>query len=574
MASSKNHLIVAAIDFGTTYSGYAFSTRDDHNRDPLNVSANNWNSGSGGLISQKTSTCVLFKPNREFDSFGYEAENKYADLALDKKHSGWRYFRRFKMKLYENKLLNRAFELEDDQGSKMPAMKVFSSSIWYMRTQLMKTCRNRYSDIEDSDILWVLTVPAIWSDASKQFMREAAVEAGIKDCNLKLALEPEAASLYCKYIPNEKGDEGMSSFSCGSKYLVLDAGGGTIDITVHQVQEDGSLKEIHKANGGDWGGTKVDNAYQALLTGIIGDKGFAKFCKENKGDMIDLFRDFEIKKRTIKSFPDDDDAKVNFKIPASMNKRRDIQKTVKSKFKKDFSVTSDKLRVAGHIARNLFNDPVMHIIDHLKTIMSEDQAVGIKAIMLVGGFSESPVLQSKVREAFPDIRMVVPPEAGLAVLKGAVIFGHEPETITTRISKYTYGIDTSVKFEEGVHDPAKLFTTSYGEDRCECIFAIHVCIGDSIDIDKPQARERYKVNEPDQKVATLKVYVSTQKDPMYTTDPGCLKIGELRIDMADTSRGLERGVDVRMIFGNTELEVQATDIFTGESVTAAFDFLK
>jgi hypothetical protein len=30
--------------------------------------------------------------------------------------------------------------------------------------------------IRNSDIHWVLTVPAIWNDAAKQFMREAAEE--------------------------------------------------------------------------------------------------------------------------------------------------------------------------------------------------------------------------------------------------------------------------------------------------------------------------------------------------------------------------------------------------------------
>ena len=34
--------------------------------------------------------------------------------------------------------------------------------------------------------------------------------------------------------------------------------GGTIDITVHEVQFDGHLKELYHANGGAWGGTFVD----------------------------------------------------------------------------------------------------------------------------------------------------------------------------------------------------------------------------------------------------------------------------------------------------------------------------
>jgi len=35
--AGNNFLIVAAIDFGTAYSGYAFSTRWDFTRDPLQV---------------------------------------------------------------------------------------------------------------------------------------------------------------------------------------------------------------------------------------------------------------------------------------------------------------------------------------------------------------------------------------------------------------------------------------------------------------------------------------------------------------------------------------------------------
>jgi len=44
---------------------------------------------------------------------------------------------------------------------------------------------------------------------------------------LTIALEPEAASLFCQNLPVEKlhGGEGIRPFSPGNKYLVLDAGG-------------------------------------------------------------------------------------------------------------------------------------------------------------------------------------------------------------------------------------------------------------------------------------------------------------------------------------------------------------
>lgn len=95
---------MAAIDFGTTYSGYGFSFRHDFESNPLKISLNQWASGTGRLLTEKTPTCVLFNPDGEFDSFGFEAEEKYGNLALDEEHKPWYYFRRFKMGLYDQQV--------------------------------------------------------------------------------------------------------------------------------------------------------------------------------------------------------------------------------------------------------------------------------------------------------------------------------------------------------------------------------------------------------------------------------------------------------------------------------------
>jgi hypothetical protein len=53
------------------------------------------------------------------------------------------------------------------------------------------------------------------------------LQAVIPRSQLKIALEPEAASLYCRYLPVQKGHEEnfLASFEPGTKYIVLDAGG-------------------------------------------------------------------------------------------------------------------------------------------------------------------------------------------------------------------------------------------------------------------------------------------------------------------------------------------------------------
>jgi len=99
MASSER-LLVVAFDFGTTYSGYAFSFTND----PLKVQSANWVAGSRQLLSLKTPTSVLLDPNNEFHSFGYEAENTFTDLAEEDNHHHWKFFSQFKMLLHCNEV--------------------------------------------------------------------------------------------------------------------------------------------------------------------------------------------------------------------------------------------------------------------------------------------------------------------------------------------------------------------------------------------------------------------------------------------------------------------------------------
>ena len=102
----ESPMAVIAIDFGTTYSGYAFSLQSQFQKDPTKVYAfTNWIPSTGGMISPKTPTSLLLKPNKEFYKFGYDAEDEYAELALDGEHHEYYFFRRFKMLLHRNPVM-------------------------------------------------------------------------------------------------------------------------------------------------------------------------------------------------------------------------------------------------------------------------------------------------------------------------------------------------------------------------------------------------------------------------------------------------------------------------------------
>jgi len=63
----------------------------------------------------------------------------------------------------------------------MNAFKVFVSAVSYLRDFVLKEMETRgILNLSNHEINWVITVPAIWSNKSKQFTREAAISVRIQ----------------------------------------------------------------------------------------------------------------------------------------------------------------------------------------------------------------------------------------------------------------------------------------------------------------------------------------------------------------------------------------------------------
>lgn len=67
--------------------------------------------------------------------------------------------------------------IDDVRGRKYSAKRIFTLSIKALVDHFKSSFqRQNVSDIKDDDIKWVLTVPAIWSEAAKKFMRHCATD--------------------------------------------------------------------------------------------------------------------------------------------------------------------------------------------------------------------------------------------------------------------------------------------------------------------------------------------------------------------------------------------------------------
>ena len=213
-------------------------------------------------------------------------------------------------------------------------------------------------------------------------------------------------------------------------------------------------------------------------------------------------RDFEVKKRTIQPNLTE---KLTFKVPTTllqtsheMQPGSNIKDVVTSnvRFKNQLAWTGDKLRMEAQLTKALFDESCKKIVDHMHQLFRHPSVKDVSSILLVGGFAESPMLQEAVREAFSELKVIVPQDAGLAVLKGAVLYGHQPKAISGRVCKYTYGVGTMIPFNSTIHPQSKKITLN-GVDLCRDKFIIHVRVGQLVKVGEPQVKQGYSVTTPD-----------------------------------------------------------------------------
>lgn len=214
--------------------------------------------------------------------------------------------------------------------------------------------------------------------------------------------------------------------------------GKTAEITVYQKQSDGTLRELHRPTGGLWGGTKVNEAFERMIKEIFGSKSFEKFKEDCKYDYIHFCRQFETKKRSIIL---EYGQRMCIAIPWSLLEKfkeergsKDIKEVIqKTCYADKINLKGFRLTMGADLFKGFFREPVNMLVEHLKELMAKDNLSEISTLLMVGNFSESPIMQDAIKNAFPDKNVIVPEDAGLAVLKGAVLFGHQsgavPESI-------------------------------------------------------------------------------------------------------------------------------------------------
>jgi len=546
--------VVVGIDFGTDGSGVAWALNDGSGQVFVDQEMND----NSQFIDTKTKTNILLDEEGNFIAFGREATEKYirqfeddesasdddgdeSAQAAKAKSASWLYFSQFKMALYKAAIKKQTAvtkggpseeknnaENQDDtrtdivstltaaNGKSLPSRTVFVAALRFMREHAFKMFARAKVEVSDSSqVKWVLTVPAIWSDQSKGLMERWAMEAGLVSSatllnQLVIAYEPDCASIsiqneikdYKKLQqqhseekadtdekqPNAK-DKARQYLQKGEKYLLLDLGGGTADIACHEVIDDFTVKEVYEPSGGAWGSSYIDKHFVRLLRDVFPKGWLNAFQTAHPAAMTTLLNNFRRAKETFYA-RDVEKRAHNIRLPVSliefMEDRLERQNelarlTQQSSPKadsyedlaalvaaKDFlgstgqwALVEDKLEVAYAVWQHLFDRVIDRVVDHCAALLETPPLKNgqCKYVCLVGGFSASKYLQKRVfaelgAKSKHKLVVIVPNRPSLSVVDGAVRLGLRPDYIAARVVRKTYGIKVNAPIKR--FDSARL----------------------------------------------------------------------------------------------------------------------
>lgn len=331
-----------------------------------------------------------------------------------------------------------------------------------------------------------------------------------------------------------------------------------MDISAHETLPDQKLKQLTKASGNNCGGNMIENHFMEVIFGSEFLKVYRKLYPDS---FLYLLRCFESMKRIVQSSKS---AFVNVTVPfTNLNSfclsehGVSLYDFLSSKFKSEIAkVYKDKIRIRLDYAKDQFKEICKEIVLLINEVFQSDELNNFTHILLVGGFSKCMLVHDCLQNAFPRLKVIVPEDPDLAVLKGSVVFGYKPDIISFRIIRYSYGVLSTPLFDEKIHDSKRKIVRD-GIERCNNVFTFFMEAG-TLMRRNTEIKRSYRTRERFQENLWIEVFYAERSNVRYTDEDHCHKLGEIVVHLLKPS---EQGqlVDVVFKFGETELTVEAGD---------------
>ncbi|KAK1658362.1 hypothetical protein BDP55DRAFT_398047 [Colletotrichum godetiae] len=468
--SISERKIIVGIDFGTTYSGVAWA---ETQRPDRRTAITTWPISKTireGESSDKVPTKLRYAGDDVQWGFSIPVTAPQAEVVE------W-----FKLDLDPSlQSMGQAVSSEARGGRNVD--KLVTDYISALGDHLVYTLKEKLGEqvVNTTPLEFVVTVPAIWSDLAKDKTKQACQRAaGLNTVTntiapIHLVSEPEAAAIYALHGLDPHG------LKVDDTVVVVDAGGGTVDLISYTITSLKPILEVQEAAPGSG----------ALCGSTFLNMRFAKFLKAKLGKedgfddeiMAEAMEQFEKKVKrqfTLGAAPDD-----TYTIPVGGLANN-----------KELGINRGRFALKASDLQTIFEPVVLECIKLVKDQIIASN-VPIRAILLVGGFGASNYLKERLRNAIDkSIQIMQPPNAWQAVVQGAVMKGLaqvSPDKLTqvkvqNRKARKHYGTEWRSKYDAKVHKHLEQKRHWCGLDGCYKVYTMEWFIqrGDNVSENEP-----------------------------------------------------------------------------------------
>ncbi|KAK0620779.1 hypothetical protein B0T14DRAFT_522135 [Immersiella caudata] len=304
----------------------------------------------------------------------------------------------------------------------------------------------------------VMCVPAIWTQKACRDMQSAMAKAmvlsGFPGVDLEdktieslfIVSEPEAAAAFV--LETERG------ISPGDTFILLDAGGGTVDANTYTVTTATPLRldrEVVPPGGGLHGSNYINQGFRTLLENLLADETYLNTDESTIQSCIEkiIINEFEYKvKRTFDCYTARNPK--SFDIPG-------LRANQEKKFQRgNVKILADDIK--GIFLEHL--EGVARIMEE-QLLAALGRNIKVQKVLLIGGFASSISLRKFLRDrldkfcasrnypvpAFlPALKRGILEHTATAVARGAVLRALNKNGGPSRHAKTSYGIWRSEEY--------------------------------------------------------------------------------------------------------------------------------
>ncbi|KAG9521362.1 actin-like ATPase domain-containing protein, partial [Aureobasidium melanogenum] len=325
------------------------------------------------------------------------------------------------------------------------AVEVAADFLGLLKNHILQDMKRRYGSvlIENTDIEWILTVPAVWSDTAKDATLRAAKMAGLgASSSLTLVTEPEAAAIYALKVLED------FTLRVGDHHIICDCGGGTVDLISYVAKQLSPLRleESVTGSGAICGSAMLNLRFEELVEQRMGTEACKKYRETNARGWARCIEEFELRtKRVFDISETDPDYPYYITMPGVPDNP-------------DRGMQGNFLILKAADLMEIFRPIVQQIIDLVYEQYNSLMKKGKKpsSVILVGGFGNNLYLFESLKAHFEDIKdfeVLQPLNAWSAIARGAIIHCIEGEgLVRTRIARRHYGVVTRQVYNAKKHD--------------------------------------------------------------------------------------------------------------------------